>query len=74
LYSTRSPLVLRCTLLCSAILRCTPLVLHCTPLVLRLYSTRTSEYWSLAFSPLNISEVYLTIPRCTLSFPPNFTL
>ncbi len=44
--------VLRCILLCSAILRCTPLVLHCTPLVLRLYPTRTPEYWSLAFSPL----------------------
>ncbi len=67
LYSTCTPLVLhsysaviRCTLLYSAILRCTPLysaVLHSYSTVLRLYSTRTPEYWSLAFSALGLPLV-----------------
>jgi hypothetical protein len=65
LYFTRTPLVLRCTLLVlrlystrtPLVVRCTSLVLRCTLLVLRFYSTRTPEYWSLAFSPLGWEQL-----------------
>jgi hypothetical protein len=60
LYSTGTPLYSACT---SLVLRCTPLVLrlyftvlHSYSVVLHSYSTGTPEYWSLAFSSLEIKQ------------------
>jgi hypothetical protein len=40
------------------------IALRCTSLVLRLYSTRTPEYWSLAFSPLIVNHPKSPIRIC----------